>query len=414
MSGDYRGRVSIAPLSGGDYLGSVSIVGGVPASEITGLTPQQVLFGAADGHIQQSPSLIFDTATNRQTVTRELISETSTGNTAGVERIALNVQQSATFNTGAITTQRTTVFSSPTLAFAGASLVTNAATVAIAGAPVAGTNATITNAYSLWIQGGRARLDAGLESRGSAGSSSTVIGLSATASNANTIAVGESSFASGLSASALGSGANAAGAGAIAIGRSANAAQGGALAVGVGATTNAANQGVFGGPTSFGTSLSSVYFGSGVVDTAPTSTSINATGGSGANIAGASLTLAGGKGTGNAAPGSVRFSTSVVGAPGSTLQSLQERARFDGAGNFLLGRTSGDTAAQAIAIEVGGVPPTTPGNAIWFHTQDGSSLNNLLNITGSEPVNGSAGVSDAKYPIVINGQEYYILLELIP
>jgi hypothetical protein len=56
--------------------------------------------------------------------------------------------------TGALTTQRETVFVRPTYAFVGASTLTNAATVAITGAPAAGTNATITNALALWVQAG--------------------------------------------------------------------------------------------------------------------------------------------------------------------------------------------------------------------------------------------------------------------
>ena len=40
------------------------------------------------------------------------------------------------------------------MAFDGASTVTNAATLAISGAPVAGTNATITNPYALWVESG--------------------------------------------------------------------------------------------------------------------------------------------------------------------------------------------------------------------------------------------------------------------
>jgi hypothetical protein len=64
-----------------------------------------------------------------------------------------------TWATGALTTQREYLFVAPTLAFAGATTVTNAATVAIDAAPIAGTNATLTNKYALWVQGGTTRLD---------------------------------------------------------------------------------------------------------------------------------------------------------------------------------------------------------------------------------------------------------------
>jgi len=59
---------------------------------------------------------------------------------------------------GDVTTQRAVIFEPPTYAFTGTSTITTAATVAITGAPVAGTNATITNPLALWIQAGRVLL----------------------------------------------------------------------------------------------------------------------------------------------------------------------------------------------------------------------------------------------------------------
>lgn len=59
-----------------------------------------------------------------------------------------------TWATGSLTTQRFLRIAAPTIAFAGASTVTTAATVDIAGAPIAGTNATITNAYALRVATG--------------------------------------------------------------------------------------------------------------------------------------------------------------------------------------------------------------------------------------------------------------------
>ncbi len=62
--------------------------------------------------------------------------------------------------TGAVTTQRALVVRAPTYSFVGASTVTDAATLAITAAPVAGTNATLTNSYALWVQAGAVRLQA--------------------------------------------------------------------------------------------------------------------------------------------------------------------------------------------------------------------------------------------------------------
>lgn len=83
-----------------------------------------------------------------------------TGMTASTESIGFKtVTGSRQWATGALTTQREFLFAAPTYRFVGASTLTNAATVAISGAPIGGTNATITNPFSLWVQGGNARFD---------------------------------------------------------------------------------------------------------------------------------------------------------------------------------------------------------------------------------------------------------------
>lgn len=81
---------------------------------------------------------------------------TLTASTEAID-INLNLARTVQFATGAITTQRASVVQAPTYGFVGASTITTAATFAITGAPVAGTNATITNAYSLWVQAGTVR-----------------------------------------------------------------------------------------------------------------------------------------------------------------------------------------------------------------------------------------------------------------
>lgn len=73
------------------------------------------------------------------------------------------------FATGALTTQRENVFVAPTYAFVGASTLTNAATLAITGAPTAGTNATITNPYALWVQSGGVKFEGVLRLENQAG-----------------------------------------------------------------------------------------------------------------------------------------------------------------------------------------------------------------------------------------------------
>ncbi len=80
---------------------------------------------------------------------------------AGTEAVDVMFDLSRTvqFATGALTTQRAALFKAPTYSFVQGSTITNAATVAITGAPSAGENATITNPYSLWVQGGKIRAD---------------------------------------------------------------------------------------------------------------------------------------------------------------------------------------------------------------------------------------------------------------
>lgn len=85
-----------------------------------------------------------------------LDSGTQTNITAGTELFGVNINLSATktWLPNAITTQREVVIQAPTYAFVSTSTITNAATLAITAAPTAGTNATITNNYALWIQSG--------------------------------------------------------------------------------------------------------------------------------------------------------------------------------------------------------------------------------------------------------------------
>jgi len=63
------------------------------------------------------------------------------------------------YNAGNLTNQRTFTVGPQTYAFTAASTITNAATVAIAGAPIAGANATITDAFALWVQSGDTKLN---------------------------------------------------------------------------------------------------------------------------------------------------------------------------------------------------------------------------------------------------------------
>ena len=71
----------------------------------------------------------------------------------------VNLARTVTWSTGALTTQRFFLVQAPTLAFVGASTVSQTATVAITNSPQAGTNATLTESLALWIQNGDSRFD---------------------------------------------------------------------------------------------------------------------------------------------------------------------------------------------------------------------------------------------------------------
>lgn len=61
--------------------------------------------------------------------------------------------------TGGYSNQRFSLFAQPTITAASGLTVVNAATLAIAGAPIAAGSAVITNAYALWSQAGALRFD---------------------------------------------------------------------------------------------------------------------------------------------------------------------------------------------------------------------------------------------------------------
>ncbi len=76
--------------------------------------------------------------------------------TASVEApdVLLNLARVVQFSTGALATQRAVRVDAPAYAFVGASTITDATTLAISGAPISSTNATISNSSALRISAG--------------------------------------------------------------------------------------------------------------------------------------------------------------------------------------------------------------------------------------------------------------------
>lgn len=87
-----------------------------------------------------------------------------TGLTASAEVVDVNLNLARTVQraTGDVTTQRAMLVQAPTYGFVGTSTIATAATLAITAAPIAGTNATITKTYALWVQAGISRFDGNL------------------------------------------------------------------------------------------------------------------------------------------------------------------------------------------------------------------------------------------------------------
>lgn len=73
--------------------------------------------------------------------------------------VTFNLAQIKQHATGAIATNRHILISAPTDSFVGASTITTDDTLAISGAPIAGTNATLTAANALHVQGGNSQFD---------------------------------------------------------------------------------------------------------------------------------------------------------------------------------------------------------------------------------------------------------------
>ena len=95
--------------------------------------------------------------------------------------VFLNLSRTLQFSGGsAPSTQRAVRIDAPTYSASSAAVITNAATLAVANAPGAGANMTITNAYALWVQAGQARFDGGVK----VGAGSVILANAALATNA--------------------------------------------------------------------------------------------------------------------------------------------------------------------------------------------------------------------------------------
>ena len=104
---------------------------------------------------------------------------------------AATYTDSSTAGSGTAATGVFTSFGVPTLAATNTSVTTtDAATVYIAGAPAAGTNQTLTNAYALWVDAGAVRFDGALTAGTLGAGATTVTSLILADSQAITMGTG--------------------------------------------------------------------------------------------------------------------------------------------------------------------------------------------------------------------------------
>ena len=184
------------------------------------------------------------------------------------------------------------------------------------------------------------------------------IGTSANSTSTGGTAIGYSSTA-GNYGTALGSSSNA-GITSVALGVGATASNTDSIAIGGAATTTASNQLVIGSSTH---TIQNAYIGNGVTNAAPANFTLHATGGSGTDIAGAALQLAGGIGTGAGNGGNINFQVAKPGTTGSSLNSLATVASLSGVnGAALFQNSANSTTAFQIQNAAG------PANRLHVNT----------------------------------------------
>lgn len=361
--GDYQIKSGTALAAGVVAQGSTGRITITPTAASSGVAPYlRVITPADTGQTAdtEAPGIILGGNSSTATVTRTL----ADGTTIALQREAIIVH--------------------PTYAAAGATTLTIAATLAITGAPVAGSNITITNPYSFYVAAGLAKFLGGISSNG-AGVQSERVGRSATAGGSFASAFGDSAAAGGDQSVAVGfsSTVNGGCTGGIAIGPSAslgsntnasiaiglNAATTAttatnSIAIGTGAVTKTANTVVFGGSSQ---PINILHGGKGEDHATPVSFTISGTHGLGSNIAGADIVIQAGAGTGTGISGAIVFKTSPVGSSGSTRSTPAECARFTTGGVLAFPTTItsvGTTGDQTINKQSGVVNIAASGTTV--------------------------------------------------
>lgn len=137
-----------------------------------------------NGPVVIDPGVSTTGAITTLTVTNPL----NTGQTASTEIPSVLITTTGReWATGAITTQREVNITAPTYSFVAASTITNAYTL-YAAAPIAGTNATITNDWALGLSG-NAQINGTVLIGNASGSATTQLDIHKTSGNAGSIII---------------------------------------------------------------------------------------------------------------------------------------------------------------------------------------------------------------------------------
>ena len=161
------------------------------------------------------------------------------------------------------------------------------------------------------------------------------VGYTASANTYGVAVGGRANASGGYFVTSVGNyaGNGATGVGSFNLGFASRANYNGSICIGLASADTAQGQLVVGGDTGIGfkSDITDAYIGKGVVNTAPSSLlTINATGGSGTDVDGQSIALAGGKGTGSGDGGDLTLKVALPGSTGSSLNSLSDIMSISG------------------------------------------------------------------------------------
>lgn len=300
------------------------------------------------GNITLAPAAI---ATGVQTLlTLTAPADTNRTLSTEVTDVHFNLARSVQWATGAVTLQRFVRIGQPTITAVGASTFSFAATVQIDGAPVAGTNATLTETCALRIltnnaagkgiviRTAAAQSGSALEFQNSAG---TVVGRYRTELQQLDFGTGAAgAYISGLGDAGCYLGRLAVGGSSLYAGYTASGWQVNLPAAGcLGWAANATDAGL----TADG-NISLGRGGTGILDifnraTLSSSVTLQGRARVGTDLTGINLTIAGGAGTGNAAGGSLIFQTAPAGLTGTVVGTQTTRLTLDSTGLITLADT---------------------------------------------------------------------------